>query len=79
MTAEQTTPEKRENVAESIEAELTRRDVAIEQLVTPQVELVSGQVRDAARRSEGPAEAVDRLRQAEANIRLLIEVFEALE
>ena len=61
------------------EADVERREVAIQQLLVPQLEIVAGQITDASRSAEDVDEMLDRLEQAEANLDLLLDVVGSLK
>jgi hypothetical protein len=56
-----------------------RRQMAIQQVVSPQIDLVAGQVERAWRDADSPDESAECLRQAAANLKLLADMIEAID
>lgn len=67
-----------DGAADLQEADTDRREVAIQQLLVPQLEIVAGQITDASRSAEDVGEMLNRLEQAEANLDLLVDVVGSL-
>jgi len=76
MSAEDATPEDRENVTI---AQHETFDAAFRTLFSGNVDLVAGELRDAYQQSETPSEFADRLRQVEREIGMLADMADSID